>query len=209
MTAVDHTVHAAVACPGCTGIDQSQRVPEVYRSGISGYSGTGWAAGIAAGQPAAYRTVHSGSIISNTAAALEPRPTLTSHRGTAMIGTFLLLCAAAFAIVMIQAGAHTSWSGLANSAKALLAMLFYPACFGLIGAALLIPSFRAHRWRQQVARGMPRTYDVWQRAWYCHRCGGVYFPPTEASLGLPTGRLLTTPEFRHLLRHVGGFNHVS
>lgn len=38
----------------------------------------------------------------------------------------------------------------------------------------------------------------WRRAWFCGRCGGVYFP-ADGSRDVPVGRLLSSQEFRDVV----------
>lgn len=209
MTVPSATAHP-LACPGCAGLDQVQRVSEVYRAGTSRYGATGWAVGAAGGQLAFLHIAHTGTTVSALAAALDPRPAIRSHRGLAVIGGLLLVCALGLIVldgVLVANGLRAGFHGITY--QAVLLMLVPPLVFAVPAAMMLTAPLRANRWKRQVAQGMPHAYTVWQRAWYCHRCGGAYLPPAENDSRLPTGRLLTASDFRDLLRHVGGFSHVS
>jgi hypothetical protein len=190
-------------------------VPHVHRAGWSNFAGTGWAAGYVDGHPAGFRTTHTGSIVTTLSAELDPRPTVRRHGGMALAGLFFLLCSGLMVLIIhLATGPEPSTQGLPQSGPTPPPVNPVPlyglvAAFALIGAAFLVPFFRANRWQTQVDAGMPRIYDVWQRAWLCQRCGGVFFPSREAAVGLPTDRLLSTAQLRYLLCDVGGLHHIS
>jgi hypothetical protein len=178
-TSENIAARADLLCPNCHSTDQVHYVPNVHRAGWSNYTAGGWA----------------GSVVTALSAELDPRPRVRGQGGLPFVGLCFLLLAGVTLLMILVSNVPVLFVWVVVSAT--------------IGIAFLVPYFRANRWRGQVNAAMPRIYDVWQRAWFCQRCGGVFFPAREAAVGLPTGRLLSTGELRYLLRPVGGIQHVS
>ena len=65
-----------------------------------------------------------------------------------------------------------------------------------------------------ISRGMPRAMAVWQAAWYCDICDGVFFRPGTFGLGGPSRAagvmvgddvVLTPAAFHRLVWRAGGY----
>lgn len=204
-----------VCCPNCRSADQVSHVPHLHRAGWATYAGTGWAAGYVGGQAAGFRTTHAGAVVTTLSAELDPRPMVRRRGGMAMAGLFFLFCAGVMVLVIRAAsGPQPSTADLPQIGPPPppnhpAELYVFVVAFAAMSVGFLVPFFRAIKWQAQVDAAMPRIYDVWLRAWLCQRCGGVFFPAVEAAVGLPTGRLLSTGYLRHLLRDIGGVQHVS
>jgi hypothetical protein len=202
-------------CPNCHSADHVSHVPHIHRAGWSNYAGTGWAAGYVDGHPAGFRTTHTGSVVTTLSAELDPRPTVRRRGGMALAGLFFLFCAGMMVLIIrVASEPQPSTTDLPQIGPPPppnhpAELYVFVAAFAAMGICFLVPYFRANRWQAQVDAAMPRIYDVWQRAWLCQRCGGVFFPLSEAALGLPTGRLLSTGQLRYMLRSIGGIHHIS
>ena len=127
-------------------------------------------------------------------ARLSPVPVLRSADRLAWAGTICGLAGAA--LLWIGTAVHGAVSGT----MLVLAGVFFAyaiACYGWAAAR------RASVLR--VRRGMPRALAVWQSAWYCERCDGVFFAASTAPAGAGSGQLMSPGEFQHLVWDAGGY----
>ncbi len=125
---------------------------------------------------------------------LSPWPVLKSVDRLAWAGTICGVAGAA--AIWVRAAVGGAASGPALIA-AIVCFAYAVACYGWAAAR------RAGAAR--VRRGMPRALAVWQAAWYCERCDGVFFSPGAAPAGVADGRLLSAGEFQHLVWAAGGY----
>jgi hypothetical protein len=127
-------------------------------------------------------------------ALLSPSPVLKSADRLAWAGT---ICGVAGAVLLwIRAAVGGAASGFLLAA-AVIAFAYALACYGWAAA-------RRSR-LVRVRQGMPRALAVWQAAWYCRRCDGVFFAPGTAPEGVSPGKLMSPAEFQHLVWTAGGY----
>jgi hypothetical protein len=125
---------------------------------------------------------------------LSPAPVLKSADRLAWAGT---ICGVAGAVLLwIRAAAGGAASGFLLAA-AIVCLAYALACYGWAAA-------RRSR-LVRVRHGMPRALAVWQAAWYCGRCDGVFFVSGTAPAGVESGELMSASEFRHLVWAAGGY----
>lgn len=124
---------------------------------------------------------------------LRPMPVVRSADRLAWAGTICGLAGAA--LLWIGTGVRGAVSG-AMLAAAGVCFAYAIACYGWARAR------RAGVVR--ITRGMPRALALWQAAWYCERCDGVFFTPSAAPAGAEPGQLMTAVEFQHLVWGAGG-----
>lgn len=124
----------------------------------------------------------------------SPVPVLRSADRLAWAGTICGLGGAALLWI------GTAVRGAVSGTMLVLAGVFFAyglACYGLAAARRA----SVHR----VRRGMPRALEVWQAAWYCERCDGVFFAPRTAPAGAEADQLMSAGEFQHLVWDAGGY----
>lgn len=153
-----------------------------------------------------YADVYAG----DTADELSPRPVLKAADRLAWTGT-------GFGV----AGMIAIWTGNAIGGGARNpALAVGIICFAY---ALAMYGWAAARRARltRVERGIPKALELWRDAWYCERCGGVFFDRDEGagrvagsgvgsafgsgSGGLSGGGLLSAGEFRRLVWSAGGY----
>jgi hypothetical protein len=111
-------------------------------------------------------------------------------------------------------GAVAIWAGaLISGAAAGPALIAGAAC--LAYALAFYGWAAARRARLGVIRqGMPSAMAVWQAAWYCDICDGVFFRPGTFGLGGPSGAVgalagdgvvLSPAAFLRLMRRASGY----
>jgi hypothetical protein len=141
---------------------------------VVGWSSTGVAVGYG---------MQRGSIVSSAADAIRP-PTVTNQGGCMLSIAFFLL------VGVVAVGIATPWR------LGYVVLLGLPGLFGL---GLLIGATSMRRGVARRRRRLPDALALWQRAWFCHRCHGVFF--SEDTSEVPVRHLLSTGEFRALLWH--------
>jgi hypothetical protein len=116
---------------------------------------------------------------------LSPRPVLRAAGTLAWTGT-------GFGV----AGAVAIWIGNAIGGEAPRpALLSGAVCFAYALAMYGWATARRAR-LTRVERGIPSALALWRNAWYCERCGGVFFPD---------GDLMSVSEFRDQVWSAGGY----
>lgn len=78
-------------------------------------------------------------------------------------------------------------------------------CFALLVVLGIAVGFARAADNRRVRRGLPAALAVWNEAYYCAHCDGVFFPPTAAALGAPVGELLSLYQFRRVVWDAGGY----
>jgi hypothetical protein len=112
-------------------------------------------------------------------------------------------------------GAAAIWAGtLIGGGAAGPALIAGAVCFGY---ALAFYGWAAARRARlaMIRQGMPAAMAVWQAAWYCDICDGVFFRPGTFGLGSPPSRaagvvvgdgvVLTPAAFHRLVWQAGGY----
>ena len=125
---------------------------------------------------------------------LSPSPVLKSADRLAWAGTICGVVGAALLWIRADVGGAASGPLLAG---AIVCLAYALSCYGWAAAR----RSRVVRVRQ----GMPRALAVWQAAWYCGRCDGVFFAPGTAPEGVVAGELMTPGEFQRLVWAAGGY----
>jgi hypothetical protein len=125
---------------------------------------------------------------------LSPWPDLKAADRLAWIGTGC----GVLGVVSIGVGNAVSGGAWPGLFAALFCFAYAIAFYGWAG----VRRTRLTR----VKNGMPRALAVWQEAWYCDLCDGVFLPsgfsayPDEAGTGL-----MSAAQFRQLVWNAGGY----
>jgi hypothetical protein len=128
---------------------------------------------------------------------LSPWPALKAADRLAWIGTGC----GVLGVVSIGAGNAVSGGAWPGLFAALFCFAYAIAFYGWAG----VRRTRLTR----VKNGMPRALAVWQEAWYCDLCDGVFLPsgfsayPDEAGTGL-----ISAGQFRQLVWNAGGYGRL-
>jgi hypothetical protein len=160
------------------------------------------------------RMEHTESRLVTTALAdaLAPVPTAPPGLWTGCLGIPLLAVAVA---TFIGGATSGHWfggypppgAGLPAGAHPDYAYLGVISLLALVAAAsLILPAvLRWIAFRRLLEAGRPAAERLWSRAWYCGRCGTVYFAPQS---GDPAGAL-TFGDFRAVVWGAGGYGHLA
>ncbi|MBN6039438.1 hypothetical protein [Amycolatopsis sp. 195334CR] len=170
------TAQSPLACPQCREVDQVQHVPAVHQGGRVSYQGLGPAYTGTTG----YATPYHGVATSAVSSALNPAPPIRGASGylvLAVLATIFTGLAGIVALSLTVASEHISVIGQ-----------FWTWIWPALGLGMSVLGFLqyAHRSRAntQMRQGSQRVLDVWSRAWFCHRCGMVFFPETDQVIPL-------------------------
>ncbi|WP_280338328.1 hypothetical protein [Nocardia neocaledoniensis] len=86
----------------------------------------------------------------------------------------------------------------------LIGLLIVPVGLSVPVVAILIAAVKRSNRSGKVLAGRNRARGVWSHAYYCHRCGVVYWPyPTEP--GVPHRVPLAPAQFRWHVWNTGGY----
>ena len=202
-------VDSEAACPGCRRAAQTWPVPSVF-SACATDSTDG-----EPGRDTPFRTTAAPAEAQSLPVRLDPRPVIKEHRAAAVLGLVVLLIGEAVALFLlfgdldaVAARARATAGGGAGLGD-VLHVIWITGTPAVIAALVAFPYFRSAYWRKRIARGFELSYPVWESARYCAQCDAVWIPSTPASSGLPVRQLLSTAEFRLVLRQVGGFERIS
>lgn len=153
--------------------DQMQRVQAVYDHGIASYSGGGPTFGFTSTGSLAYgQTFQSGSVISSTAHLLSPLPTprrvgcLTTS-GVLLVVLGIFLGAAFFGAILPSENQPESFK---------VFFAFATGFWVIIGLMLLVSASKIIGGNARVSKQLPLVLSVWRCGWFCHRCGGAFYP---------------------------------
>jgi hypothetical protein len=186
-------------CPSCGLLDRVQHVPAAYHGGHSFYRGQGPAVAIPVGDSVVFTNSQvSGVSVTAVARALDPFP--LPRRGGGLLAAAIVPALAGSCFLLLPFSAFDDPPPGGAAAKALGAAVLSLPSVGVYGAAGVLVWLYARRLREhrRQRRGVPAARQVWERGWFCHRCGGVYF--AEA------GRLLSPAHFRQLVARAGGYD---
>jgi hypothetical protein len=184
MTVETH--RAGLGCPQCDQIDQVAAVPSICSASTSNYAGR--SDGVAFGTGIAFGGGGVGS-------AYSVSRSVGWHSGTIQTELAARLTPAPGPFARTERGTCLS------AFVFLMATPIWLAWFVAIW-------IKASRRNKRVALGRPAALDVWGRASYCFRCGGVFIPASQAQ-GLadevPRDVLLAPQVFQHLVWTTGGY----
>lgn len=195
MDASNHVSPPSIVCPHCGQVDQVQSVPAVFNSGHSSYQGGGPVVATVGGEVAFGFATHRGTTVTETALGLSPSPVPRRSGCLLAIGLYLLISG----VVMGAVGLGT---GQAANGLTGLVVVSIPS------AAILYIVARRRRRNARVRSGLPAALAVWRCGWFCHRCGGVFFP-SNTPFDIPTNQLLPTATFRNLVWKAGGYGSID
>ncbi len=195
-------------CPSCGLTDRISGVPAVYVAGRNQVN--------MVVSRTDDRMEHTETRLVTTALsdALAPAPTAPAGVWTGCLGVPLLVVAIG---TFIGGATSGHWFGgypvppagarLPAEAHPTYAYLGVISLLALVAAAsLIVPAvLRAIDFGRLVEAGRPAAERLWSRAWYCGRCGTVYFPPRP---GDPAGPL-TFADFRAVVWAAGGYGHLA
>jgi hypothetical protein len=131
-------------------------------------------------------------------------------------------------VPVLRAATRLAWTGTACGVLGAVAVLAGNAIGGgAVGPSLIAGAFcfayalAFHGWAAArrarlglIERGKPGAMAVWQAAWYCDVCDGVFFRPgtfrrdavaAEAGVDVDDGVVLTLPAFHRLVWQAGGY----
>lgn len=203
MGAVLRLGQLQLCCPGCGQVERVQHVPAVYRDGIASYGGCAWSVGAVGGYSAYGYSAHSGTSVSSVAGALAPSPLERRTGGLVAAGAFFAALVGV-GILIARVATRTGPPGGSQLPNVGAAAWMIPALAGLpllLIAALLLERVRANG---RIRGGRPAASHVWRHGWYCHRCGGVFFPG-GTPLEVPKDELLPLPVFQSIVWTAGRF----
>ncbi|ACU77437.1 hypothetical protein Caci_8619 [Catenulispora acidiphila DSM 44928] len=192
-------------CPRCSRVDQVQSVAAVHMAGKSSSVGVSATLGhISRGGLFEALTLSGTSSSTELSASLEPMPTVSSGTGRKVVAILGLVLTAIYTIWgLAQSGqSQTGYIGdepvTVNSGVNPGAVLAVAGVLSLCFALLLQSGLRAGRRYRAIQDGTPRVLELWNAAWFCHRCGGVFIPGEH--------HLMTLPAFRSRIWETGGFH---
>jgi hypothetical protein len=190
-----------LACPQCAQVDQVQSVPAVFQSGQTTYRVQGSVTAVPAGDGVVYTaTSHRGVSVTATAAALNPYPVVRG--GGCFLTLALLMLIPAFVFVSFATDVlaeNPAPTAGARAGQLIGAWIFPFGAFALVALFAVLFVLRLRR-NARIRRGIPTALACWRQAWFCHRCGGVFFP---------RGELMPAATFRAELWRAGGYAGVS
>jgi hypothetical protein len=144
--------------------------------------------------------------VTHTASALDPTPPLRGGGCFLALALFLVLPTVLFSFIAVQV--YSEGRAEATTAAHQVASFIGSWLIPGFTAALLTVFFalfiRRQRINARLRRGNPASVALWSAAWFCHRCGGVFFP-AGTPLEVPTGQLLPALAFRQLVWTAAGY----
>jgi hypothetical protein len=184
-------------CPSCGHLDRVQHVPAVYYGGHSYYRGQGPMVAVPAGDGVIYTSSQvSGVTVSGAARALDPFP--PRRRNGGLVAALVLLALVGSCLLLLPFSAVDDPPPGGTGAQVLaIGLISLPSVcvFGAVGTLIWLYVRRVRESRRRRA-GIPAAQALWERGWFCHRCGGVY---------LAQGQLMTPARFRELVGQAGGY----
>jgi hypothetical protein len=175
-----------LACPQCHQNDQVAAVPAVCDAGTSSYAGR--TDGVSFGTGIAFGG-------GRVASAYGVSRSVGWQTGTIQTDLAALLVPAPAPFSRTERGTCLS----------ALALLLVPPVWAIWFLSIWV---KASRRNKRIERGRPAALDVWTRALYCFRCGGVFIPEAN-SQGLtdevPRDSLVQPRVFQQLVWTVGGY----
>jgi hypothetical protein len=180
-------------CPSCGQLDRVQRVPAVYYGGHSYYRGQGPVVAVPAGDGVVHTSGQvSGVTVTGAARALDPFPPRRRDGGLVAAVVLLAVVGSCFLLLPLSSIDDPPPGGVLGFGLISLPSACVYAAVGTL-VWLYVRRRREHRRRRE---GIPAAQAVWERGWFCHRCGGVF---------LPEGPLMAPARFRELVARAGGY----
>lgn len=199
-----------IKCPHCCQLDLVQSVPAVRADGVSTSSGAHLYSGVGVGSTGLVPVFGTATVehthTTALARSLAPEPTRRPVRRLTIIGLFLLL-PALFAVVIAIDSVARSLDPRPTSLGVLVGEATFIGGVALPGLLVLgVVVFRGLR-NRRISRGCGLARSVWQRAFYCHRCGVAFWPLSPAP-GIPARQAFTPHHFRWFVWNAGGYANI-
>ncbi|MFI7002502.1 hypothetical protein [Nocardia sp. NPDC050175] len=201
-----------ISCPGCHLPDQVQSMRAIQATGVrsvertarhSAIGFTAYGAVPVFGAATSYET-HTSALAAFTA----PEPTLRPTGCLVAIALALLLLVVpvlpgVFLITNAELEDPTNSTGdKIGTVLFAVFILFCAAIPALI--ALFVVALRT-RYNDRIHRGRPAARALWDGGFYCHRCGGVYWPYPPPGSDVPARQLIAPREFQHMVWRAGRY----
>jgi rubredoxin len=182
----DETQPAHWACPQCQQIDQAASVPAVVEAGTSAYAGRS-------------DTIGFGSGISVGGGGLA-----STYGVSRSVGTQSGTLQSSLASTLAPAPPPFARTEKGTCLSTMVFVVAFPAWVVWFLAIWI----EASRRNKRVDQGRPAALAIWNHAWYCHRCGGAYFPAAGADIppNVPRQTLLEPAAFQQLVWNAGGYD---
>jgi hypothetical protein len=176
-------------CPHCAQIDQVQRVAAIVGSGRSTYREGGMTVRGPGGVSVGIQS-NDGVAITDTARSLDFVPPSRPHINN------LAGCVSTAMLALGMYGIVLSIADSNDHNAALVWLLVF-----LVGLVPYVHAVRI-RYRPGAKPDIPAAWTVWSSGWFCHRCGGAFFP-VDSPHTVPTGQLLSPEEFQRVVHDAG------
>ena len=190
------------ACPRHGDDHLVRSVSSVYSEGTAVSHSWGPVVGMAGGHLVTGVSRHSGTVRTDLARRLSPRPDLKPAGGLGCVGTMILLIGGVL-VLFGQDANRTFHDGSGDG----------PVSFGVelivLSACVWIPAMVRSARRSRVERGLPKAVAVWQAGLYCGRCDGVFFPLGTERPEVDPGELISTDVFRSVVWTAGGYGDLA
>ncbi|WP_433678166.1 hypothetical protein [Nocardia sp. CA-119907] len=197
-----------LTCPHCQQLDFAQSVPAVHVDGISTSSGTDFYSGVGVASTGLVPVLGTATVErTHTTALARSLAREPAQRPVARVTVLgLLLSLPAMLVVLIGIASLAASHEATNVGELAGAALFVGGIASPGLFVLGIAVFRGHC-NARISRGRRTAHAVWQAAFYCHRCGLVFWPfsPTP---GIPAKHAFTPQHFRSIVWHAGGYANI-
>jgi hypothetical protein len=189
---------AAITCPRHGTQEMVRAVPAVCSEGTAQTDSFGPVVGVAGGHLFTGVSRRTGTVQTDLARQLSPRPQLSSAAPMAI----LAILVGGFGGLLVMFGMAANGQFHDGSGDG-------PASFGVvllvIGAMMLIPVAAKSSEQAKVERGLSQALEVWRNGLYCGRCGGVFFVAGTEPANVAPGSLLHPAHFQQLVWAAGGY----
>ncbi|MGW5440251.1 hypothetical protein [Nocardia asteroides] len=194
-----------LTCPTCHQLDQVQNVPAICSGGVSTgvghttHAGVGFTTAGLVPVFATSRITHTRSTALARSLARDPGLESTARRTRWAILLFLPA-----ALMLAFAVADLAADGQEPIYVRVLGGIFFVGGWSVPGLLVMLSIWGAKRRNRAVVAGLPAADRLWRSAFYCHRCGHVYWPVPPAPT-VPARVALTPPNFRWAVWSAGGY----
>lgn len=194
-----------LTCPTCRQLDQVQTVPAICSGGSStevsygAHTGAGFTTnGVI---PVFTSSTTTRTRTTALARSLARDPGIESTKRRTRIAVVLLIPA----VLMLVASIGALFADLSGSILARIVGGVIFVCGAAVPGLLVVLSIWAAKRRNSIVRaGLPAADRLWRSAFYCHRCGHVFWPISPAST-VPTRLPMAPPNFRWAVWSAGGY----
>ncbi|MFD4433338.1 hypothetical protein [Nocardia sp. NPDC058497] len=194
-----------LTCPTCRHLDQVQTVPAICSGGASTEVGYGTHTGVGFTTngviPVVTRSTTTRTRTTALARSLARDPGLESTSRRTRIAIVLLIPA----VVMLAASIGALFADLSGSILArIVGGVIFVGGTSAPGLLVVLSIWAAKRRNRTVRAGLPAADRLWRSAFYCHRCGHVFWPVSPEPT-VPARVALSPPNFRWAVWSAGGY----